>query len=783
MRSCLTFIAAGLRRLTLVAAGLRRLTLVATGLRRLTLVAAGLQPRGQSAGLKACSYVFKVCGCVLLIAEAGLLAEQTPQATFRATSHLIVQTVSVRDKEGKPIEGLTTRDFILTEDGVVQEIAFAEYERLNDAPASSLPAVTVRSDPSAVAAASNIPSVVLQSGISIPAASDPKYRDRRLLILYIDLSNLPFFDKFRVFESAEKFIAKNMTVADLVAIMSYESGRVIVRQDFTDDRPRLLGVLQALTQAAEDKENGLAFTVEPGGAFGEDDATFNMFATDRKLAALQTAVTNLAPLPEVKTLIYMGSGLSLNADNMAQLRATVNAAVRANVTINPIDTRGLVAEPPMGDATQASRGGIGMFNGTIALASTTRQQQSQDTYYALAKDTGGKAMFDNNDLSMGIAQAARAVTGYYILGYYTKNPAPDGKYRRVKVTLANDLMADVSYRPGYYGDKVYAKFNATEKERQLEDALRLEDPITDIPMAMELNYFQVSGAEYFVPISVAMPGSELTRLRPAGDARAQIDMIGEIKDEYGVTMRNMRDKLEFTLDPATAGQVARRPIHYEVGFTLLPGRYVIKLLARDATTGRIGTFQRSFVIPNLDREQVRLPISTVVLTSQRVPRASALYTVQQKIPSDIAHPLVFEGQQLVPSVTRTFSVDHTLFVFLQAYERDPPPPEATAGQAPASPGATAGQAPVSPGTTARQVPASMRPLVAFVTFYREGGKVFETEPLGIREGLDAKTGAVPVRFTIPPGSVQPGDYECQVTVLDPTTGRAAFWRAPIVLVR
>ena len=103
-------------------------------------------------------------------------------------------------------------------------------------------------------------------------------------------------------------------------------------------------------------------------------------------------------------------------------------------------------------------------------------------------------------------------------------------------------------------------------------------------------------------------------------------MIGEIKDEYGVTIQNAKDKLEFKLDAATASQAAPRPIQYETGFTLLPGNYAIKVLARDTTTGRIGTFQKSFTVPNLEREHVRLPISTVVLTSQRVaPRGGALH--------------------------------------------------------------------------------------------------------------------------------------------------------------
>jgi hypothetical protein len=315
--------------------------------------------------------------------------------------------------------------------------------------------------------------------------------------------------------------------------------------------------------------------------------------------------------------------------------------------------------------------------------------------------------------------------------------------------LREGLSAELSYRPGYYGEKEYAKFNATERERQLEEALRAEDPVTDIAMAMEINYFQISSAEYYVPISVRMPGSELTRPRPSGTTKADIDIIREVKDEYGVTMRNARDRVEFDIDVAKAAQVSRRSIQYETGFTLLPGSYTIKVLARDATTGRIGTFQKAFVVPNLEREHERLPISTVVMTSQLATRAGALMNVKEKVASDLNNPLIVDGQKLIPGVTRTFSAARPLYIFLQAYERDS---------------------------------TAMRPLVAFVSFYRDEAKVFETDPLAL-EAWDPKLRAVPIRFTLSIGQFQPGAYDCQVTVLDPTSGRAAFWRAPIVVIR
>lgn len=708
---------------------------------------------------------------ISLLAQCILLAQQQP--AFRAGTLLIVQNVTVKDKQGKPIPGLTANDFIVTEDGVRQDIAFAEYQKLDAPPLGTTDLTpTVPARP-----ASTLPPVTAVGDTlnAVPLPGDSRYRSKRLIVLYLDLQALTFFNEYRVYDGVRKYLDQDMTAADVVSVFVYQNSRVRLKQDFTDDRDALRKVIDDLEQESLDAEQvGGGFNYDPGGgAFGEDAGTFNMFAMDRRLAALQTTMTNLGPLPEKKTLVYFGGGLEANAENLAQLRATVNAAVRANVTINPVDPNGLTASAPLGNATRPSPGGTAMFSGQIAQRAVTRQQTAQDLYYALAKDTGGIATFNNNDLSMGISHAAGAVSGYYMIGYYATNLAKDGKFRRVKVTLAGMQWADaeLSHRPGYYGAKVWEKFNGYDKERHLEEALRLEDPITEIPMAVEVNYFQVSSAEYFVPISVRMPGSELARPRPAGDTKAVIDMIAEIKDEHGVTMRNARDKLEFKLDAAAAAEAARRPIQYEAGFSVLPGNYVLKVLARDATTGRIGTFIHKFVVPNLERERTRLPISTVVLSTQRAVPTDALYTVHQKISATVANPLVHDGLKLIPSVTRTFSANLPLFIYLEAYERD---------VIAATPASSTGAAPEEAQPSA---PASViRPLVAFVTFYRDDVKVFESEAIGV-DAWDPKRKALPIRLGVAAGQLEPGSYDCQVTVLDPSGSRTAFWRGGVMFVR
>jgi hypothetical protein len=126
-----------------------------------------------------------------------------------------------------------------------------------------------------------------------------------------------------------------------------------------------------------------------------------------------------------------------------------------------------------------------------------------------------------------------------------------------------------------------------------------------------------------------------------------------------------------------------------------------------------------------------------------------LYTVQQKIAAEAANPLVYNGEKLIPSVTRVFSRSRDLYVFLQAYER---------------------------------TATTTQPLVAFVSFYRGQVKAFETPPLAVTDGLDPRTKAVPLRFSLSVAQLPPGQYDVQVTVLDPTGQKAAFWQAPIVLV-
>jgi VWFA-related protein len=661
--------------------------------------------------------------------------------TLSVDLQLVIKNVTVKDKDGKDIEGLTAKDFVVTEDNVPQNISIFHFEKLEDEPAPNANTVAVPAEIVKPPAATEI--TPLPQG-------DTRYDNRRLLVMFFDTMNVSPPDQLRAYTAADKFIRTQIKKPDLVAIMAFTNGAVKVLQSFTNDQEALFTVLQKLIYPDDND----ALTADTTSAFGQDMGEFNIFNTDRQLAALQTAVNMLKVIHEEKSLIYFASGINLTGtDNLAQLRATTNAATRANVKFFPVDARGLVALSPMGDATRASPGGIGAYNGQTAIRGITAFQKSQDTLYALAADTGGKAMLDNNDLSAGIVQAEQAIKSYYVIGYNSTNTALDGKLRRVKISLKETTTAKLDYSQSYFAGKTFKNYTTADKERQLEDALMLGDPITDLTLAMEVNYFQLNRAEYFVPITVKIPGSELALAKSGGNEKTLIDFIGEVKDDYGTTIQNLRDKANIVLTGETASELSRRPYAYDTGFTLLPGKYVVKLLARDAETGRIGTFQMPFVVPNLMKEEKKVPISSVVLSSQRVPPKEAVFNATKDKNAAAAatavNPLVVEGQTLVPSVTRVFSKSRDMYVYLQAYERN--------------------------ATTTE-------PMVAFVTFYRGQTKAFETTPLQIVDGLDPKSKALPIKFALSLSKLPVGEYNCQVTVLDPMGQKVAFWQAPVMLV-
>lgn len=683
-----------------------------------------------------------------------------PTVKFETTTQLVIVNVVAKDRDGKPIENLKASDFTVFEDGKPQEIKVFEYQRLEDAPLPP-PAKTFATRPEDKPQEAETPqpaprvTSAVQTIITPAKPGEIKYKDSRLLVLYFDFQGMPVEDQIRAQEGALKFLTTQMTAADRVAIMSY-TGQLKVLHDFSDDRDSLIRTVKGLVLGeASEMANVVSdeSAEDTGAAFTADESEFNIFNTDRQLTALGQALKMLASLPEKKALVYFASGVARSGiDNDAQLRATINTALRSNVSIYPVDARGLVAMAPAGNANRGSGGGAGNrgnFSGGAGRSMMSNLSGSQDTLYALAADTGGKAFLDSNDLAMGVAQAQRDIASYYILGYYSTNTAMDGKYRRIKVQINNNLNARLDYRTGYFASKEFKQFTASDRERQLEEALMLGDPITDLTLALEVAYFRLAADRYYVPVTVKMPGSDLELAKRGGAQSTRLDYICQVRDSRGRLIASARDFITVKLKEDTAAELSKKTVAYDVGFALQPGTYTLKFLTRENETGKMGTFETKFTVPDLTKDVGMLPISAVVLSNQREKLDNAIGSAGFNRRLFSFNPLVRGGEKLVPSVTRVFRKDQEMYVFLEAYE---PNAETT------------------------------QPLVATLGLYRGRVKAFETEPVRITEGLHPLTKAVPIRFSFPLEKLEPGRYICQVNVINPSAGRFAYWRAPIIVL-
>ncbi|HVW83821.1 MAG TPA: VWA domain-containing protein [Bryobacteraceae bacterium] len=692
-----------------------------------------------------------------------LLARMTGQegVTFSSSANLVIIDVSVKDKSGKVIPDLKKGDFTVLEDGKPQQVSVFEFQKLDsDEPLPAVPAtkdVRIAAGPSPATAGQAPGSAAAQRGAPKPII---RFQDRRLVAMLFDFSTMGIPEQARAQKAALEFIRKRLRPADLVAIMTAGTGPLKIEQDFTDDRDRLQEVVKKFSIGEANDLAGLSGNggddtsgEDTGTAFNADETEFNIFNNDRKLVTLQSAAKLLAAFPEKKALIYFSSGIEQSGtDNQAQLESAVNAAKRANVAFYPIDARGLVATAPAGDASSAGGRGSSAFQGANVSSRARSRDNSQETLSTLASDTGGRLFVDDNDLALGMQKARDDISSYYILGYYSTNGRTDGKYRRVQVKLTSSIQAKLDYKSGYFGEKDFKKFTSSDKENQLEQALMLGDPLTDLSINGELDYFRLARDRYFVPFAVKIPGSEIALAKSKGNAQTELEFIGQLRDEHSKLMGVVRDGIKIKLAEQTAAQLSSRPIAYDTGFVVPPGTYSLKFLARENETGKMGTYETKFTIPDLAPDKpAQLKTSSVVWSSQREPLKSSIASADPRKKIMESDPLVESGQKLIPSITHVFRKDQNLYVYLEVYD---------------------------PGRDANQKPS----VAATLAFYRGKTKSFESQPVRLDSFLPKRGQTLPVKFQTPLAQLAAGRYTCQINLIDETGRKFAFERSDIVVL-
>jgi hypothetical protein len=412
------------------------------------------------------------------------------------------------------------------------------------------------------------------------------------------------------------------------------------------------------------------------------------------------------------------------------MRAATNTCNRGNVSLYPVDARGLIATTGGGGASSRSSGG-GMFNARSGASAFTQLSQSQGTLMTLAADTGGQTFTDTNDFGKAFARVQKDLSAYYLIGYTSTNDAEDGKYRRIGVRLVNKPGLKIDYaRDGYYARRNFGNTNKKDRESVLMDQLHAPISSTDVPMVLGTGWFRQTADRFYVPIAMVVPGSSIPVQQ--GAQKVTLDVRGEVKDERNQVIASIKGTVE--VPSGGAETLAGKQVLYQTSALLPRGHFWVKMVVRENTGGAIGSFESPIYIqpPN---DNAGLKVSSVVLSTQ----------VQKAPAGKTDNPLVRDGVVLVPNLTRAVARNQAMYFYYEVYD------------------------PAIADATAPQIRTSL-------AFYRGKVKVLET-PVVARSTVDDPTRkAALFQFEVPADKFEPGLYTCQVNIIDEVAGTFTFPR-------
>jgi VWFA-related protein len=669
-----------------------------------------------------------------MVAQASQVSnDQQGGFILKMNGELVLTNVVARDaKTGEVVQGLKQSDFHVFENGKEQHIDTFDFESVDKATPLNEAVV------SGLASGGN-------GNKAVMVAKPEELRNHRLIVMFFDLTSMQPEDLDRCVLAAQQFLHDKMQPADLVALVSL-GDTLKVDQDFTADKQALINEVavyngtegQGFAQGATSNSN----QVEDTTGYTPDESEYNDLNTDRELYALRAVSKSLEKISEKKSMLYFSGGISRDGiENQASIRAAINSAVRANLAIYSVDTRGLQAVTPMGDASTGSLRGSAAFNGASLNNNMNANFASQEVMGTLSSDTGGKAFFDSNDFAPAFAQVEKDTSAYYAIGFRSTDTARDGRYRKLSIKISRPGVK-LEYRPGYYAPADFKHSGKEDREQELEEQLASDLPATDMAVYMDALYFRLDENRFFVPVSLIVPGSQIPFVKGGDKDKATLDIIGTVINEGKQPIGHVRETVKLNLDPTLNAK--QKNIQYTTSFNLPPGKYQMKFVVRENQTGQMGSFVAEISLPDMKKSPLKM--SSILLASMR--NASKKES-----------PLVHEGEEYVPNISHVFRQDQHMYLLYEIYN---PAHEKAAENQPKG---------TKPGIN----------LLSSLELIQGATKVYET-PLVQAKAINVEgRDAVAIELDVPLAGLKPGQYTCQLNVIDDAAGAFTFPRFAVLV--
>ena len=586
--------------------------------------------------------------------QEGATQPQSPDEILRINTELVQTGVTVFDKQGRFVDGLKKEDFELRVDGRAVNIEFFE----------NIIAGSQR-DRVARTAVSNEP--IAPSAVS--------YR-QRTIVFFLDDRHLSLEGSIRTRQTLLDFIDKRMGQNDLVAITS-ASGHIGFLQQFTDNKEVLraaVGRIGHVPYVASDYGSNpgapmteyMALTIER-----KNDANVFEFyvqdcmkwspkipsrvgagairkhcevqvqnrargvllqagaATSATYYSLKTLLESAEKMPGSKLAFFISDGFLADTGPRGQigtdhLTRISDRARRAGVVIYTIDARGLTSNAldATGNIAFDSGGWLDSANGRALAA-------SQDALNALALDTGGRALRNQNTFDHFINEALDETSRYYLIAWRpSANDEKNEQLRKLEVRVINQPELTVRSARGFVNNTSMTAATEeraskadkgskpeTKADSQLRNALSDFYPRHALPLQLSLTYLDTPANGMVLTSSIQAPADALN-YGADGKEPAQLSMAGVILNDQGKPAGSFKTDLKVNPAPPNIRHQALPAIIYNHPSPLKPGIYQVRVAARDARSGALGSAMQWVVIPDLSTRQ--LSLSSLILGLENV---------------------------------------------------------------------------------------------------------------------------------------------------------------------
>jgi VWFA-related protein len=539
-------------------------------------------------------------------------ATQQPGVTFRAEVNYVEVDARVVDADGRFVSGLQQSDFQIFEDGKPQKVTVFSMVNL---PVERAERPLFASRP-------------IEPDVQNNLATN---NGRVYLFVLDDLHTHPL-RATRVRTSARQFIERHFGANDVAAVV-HTSGRTDAAQEFTSNTRLLLNAI--------DKFNGRKLRSSLLGRLEQEQFTRGIRQPGERVTdpdeaerghQARNALESLRNLSEFlggirgrrKALVLFSEGVDYDITDpfnnrdataiMDATRETIAAATRANVSIFSIDVRGL--HQGGDDAIE-----IQSFpsDPTLGLDSSALQNEirmGQDSLRVLADETGGFAAVNTNDIAGAFRRLVEENSSYYVLGYYPENDRRDGRFRKIDVRVTKPGLT-VRARRGYAAPRGRAAKNEptgpTGATPELREAMNSPIPLPGLPLAATASVFKGPDGKGTAVISALIVGRDLPLVEKDGTFRNDLEVAFVAADAKGKVFFGDRNTLNMNFKPDTLARVRATGFRVISSIDLPPGRYQLRVGAREANTLRAGSVLYDFEVPDFAKEP--LSMSSLALTS------------------------------------------------------------------------------------------------------------------------------------------------------------------------